>query len=130
MSAVSVQITSVAPILIVTEIEPCLSFWKGLGFQKIAEVPHDGRLGFVMFMNDSQSLMLQTEASADADVANVAPRRGGGGVYFSVDSIDAVEQAVDPALIVIPRRQTFYGATEVWVREPGGNLVGFAQHQR
>lgn len=128
MSAVSLQITSLAPVLIVAEIEPCLSFWAGLGFQKIAEVPHEGRLGFVMFLNGSQSLMLQTEASADADVVNIAPRRGGGVVYLSVDSIDAVELAVDPSLVVIPRRQTFYGATEVWVREPGGNLVGFAQH--
>ncbi len=129
MSAVSVSLESVAPILIVEAIEPCLPFWERLGFQKIAEVPHGDRLGFVMYTSGNHTLMLQTEASADADVVNLAPRRGGGVVYFSVASIDAVELAIDPALIVLPRRQTPYGATEVWVREPGGNLVGFAQHQ-
>ena len=30
--------------------------------------------------------------------------------------------------VVVPRRQTFYGADEIGVREPGGNLVMFAQH--
>jgi hypothetical protein len=28
---------------------------------------------------------------------------------------------------VKPRHQTFYGSTEIYVREPGGNTVGFAQ---
>jgi len=27
---------------------------------------------------------------------------------------------------VKPRHQTFYGSTEFYVREPGGNVVGFA----
>lgn len=127
MPAVSVE--SVTPILVVTEIEPCLDFWQRLGFQKIAEVPHGDRLGFVMFTNGSHNLMLQTEASADADV-KIGPRAAGGIVYLNVPSIDAVEQTVDRALVVLPRRETFYGATEVWVREPGGNLVGFAQHKK
>ena len=128
--AVSVQIESVTPILIVAEIEPCLPFWERLGFQKIAEVPHGGRLGFVMFTAGKQNLMLQTQASGDADIPNVAPRPGAGVVYLSVASIEAVEPLLDPASIVVPKRQTFYDATEVWVREPGGNLVGFAEHQR
>lgn len=29
--------------------------------------------------------------------------------------------------VVVPRRSTFYGAEEVFVREPGGNVVGFAE---
>ena len=78
MSAVSVSIESVTPILIVEAIEPCLAFWESLGFQKIGEVPHGDRLGFIMYTNGGNMLMLQTEASADADVVNLAPRRGGG----------------------------------------------------
>lgn len=127
MPAVSIE--SVTPILVVKAIEPCLDFWQSLGFQKIAEVPHEGRLGFVMFTNGSYNLMLQTEVSADADI-RISPRAAGGIVYLNVPSIDAVEQSVDRALVVLPRRETFYGATEIWVREPGGNLVGFAQHKK
>ena len=29
--------------------------------------------------------------------------------------------------IVHPRRKAFYGATEIFVREPAGHVVGFAQ---
>ncbi len=129
MPAVSVE--SVTPILVVKTIEPCLDFWQRLGFQKIAEVPHGDRLGFVMFTNGSHNLMLQSEASADVDInVKISPRAGGGIVYLNVPSIDAVEQTVDRTLVVLPRRETFYGATEIWVREPGGNLVGFAQHKK
>jgi hypothetical protein len=28
---------------------------------------------------------------------------------------------------VKPRHKTFYGSIEIYVREPGGNTVGFAQ---
>ena len=129
MPAVSVD--SVTPILVVNAIEPCLEFWYRLGFQKIAEVPHEGRLGFVMFTNGTYNLMLQTEASADADInVKISPRAGGGIVYLNVPSIDVVEQTIERSLVVLPRRETFYGATEIWVREPGGNLVGFAQHKK
>ena len=130
MSAVPFKIESACPILIVNEIESSLEFWASVGFQKVAEVPHGDRLGFVMFVCNGLSLMLQTEASSDADVKGLAPRKGGGVVYLNVDSIDEVERVVDEKSIVLPRRETFYGATEIWVREPGGNLVGFAQHKK
>ncbi len=46
-----------------------------------------------------------------------------------VDDIDAIEAAVTGAgaEIVVPRRTTFYGSTEIFVREPAGNVVGFAR---
>jgi hypothetical protein len=31
--------------------------------------------------------------------------------------------------VVKERHQTFYGSTEFYVREPGGNVVGFAAFQ-
>ena len=40
--------------------------------------------------------------------------------------LDALEAALDGAPIVKKRHQTFYGSTEFYVREPGGNVVGFA----
>jgi hypothetical protein len=49
-----------------------------------------------------------------------------------------IVEAVEPCLpfwterlgfakVVVPRRQTFYGADEIGVREPGGNVVLLAQ---
>jgi len=44
-----------------------------------------------------------------------------------VDDIDRAEQAAKGAPVVKPRDRTFYGSTELYVRDPGGNTIGFAQ---
>jgi uncharacterized glyoxalase superfamily protein PhnB len=48
-------------------------------------------------------------------------------LFITVDDVDAVERALAGAPVVKPRHKTFYGSTEIYVREPGGNTVGFAQ---
>jgi hypothetical protein len=40
------------------------------------------------------------------------------------------ERAVAGAPVVKPRHKTFYGTMELYVREPGGNTVGFSQHAK
>ncbi len=27
-----------------------------------------------------------------------------------------------------PKRKTFYGALEIWAKDPSGKIIGFAQH--
>ena len=117
---------SVTPILVVEQIENCLPFWKTLGFQVVAEVPHEDRMGFAMLVNGSVSVMYQSVASLGSDLA-VRPTKGKSVVYLKVGSLDAVESVLDSKSIALPRRKTFYGTLEVWAREPGGNLVGFAE---
>lgn len=51
-------------------------------------------------------------------------------VFIDVDDIDATIACLEGVEAVIPKRDTFYGATEYWVREPGGNLAGFAQFKK
>ena len=38
-----------------------------------------------------------------------------------------IEKAVEGAPVVKPRHKTFYGSEEIYVKEPGGNTVGFAK---
>lgn len=119
------------PILFVDAIEPCLPFWVDrLGFTKATEVPHGDRLGFVILTRGGIELMYQTWDSAAADVSGAAQRTTGrsAALYFEVESIDEIERALRGAEIVHPRRKAFYGATEIFAREPGGHVVGFAQH--
>lgn len=116
------------PILSVEAIEPTLPFWvDALGFEVTTEVPHGDALGFVILKKGDHEVMLQTFASIDADVPSVVPPAGGSILFVEVDDIDAAERAVEGFEVVVPRRSTFYGATEVFVREPGGNVVGFAE---
>lgn len=118
------------PILYVDAIEPCLPFWVDrLGFTKTVEVPHENAIGFVILARDGLELMYQTWASAAADVAGATTRTTGrsAALYIEVENLDQVERALRGAEVVHPRRKAFYGATEIFVREPGGHVIGFAQ---
>ncbi len=120
---------SLSPVLIVDEIEPCLPFWEALGFENAASVNNDaGSLQFVLLGRDGISVMFQTRASLEEDMTALEPRDRETSVllYLNVDDLDAVEAALGDHPILIPRRQTFYGATEIGVREPGGNVVVFS----
>jgi hypothetical protein len=118
------------PILIVDAIEPCLPFWLDrLGFTRTTEVQHEGRLGFVILERDGIEVMYQTFDSVRADLPALAEAtpHGGSILFIEVDDIAAIEKALDGAEILVPRRSTFYGAEEVFAREPGGHMVGFAE---
>jgi hypothetical protein len=117
----------ITPILLVDEIEPCLAFWDALGFDKTAEVPHEGRLGFVILEKSGLEIMYQTRASVAADLPALADAPAQGTFLFlEVMDLDATIEAVGDAPVVFPRRKTFYGMEEICVREPAGNVVTFA----
>jgi uncharacterized glyoxalase superfamily protein PhnB len=116
------------PVVYVEEIEPVLSFWTDrLGFQITAEVPEGDRLGFVILQNGEVEVMYQTRESVLKDLPQLAnsPMRGTF-LFLQVDDLDAIERALEGIEQVVPRRTTFYGADEIIVREPAGNVVTFA----
>ena len=116
------------PILVVEAIEPSLSFWvDALGFARTVEVPHEDALGFVILEKDGYEVMLQSTASMKADVPATMPPPGRSVLYVEIEDLTAIEEWLAEYEILVPRRKTFYGAEEVFVREPGGNVVGFAE---
>ncbi len=119
------------PVLVVEAIEPVLAFWSALGFGRTVELPaDDGRLGFVILARDGLEVMYQTLASVRADEPAVADRVGAGSaaLFIEVADLDAVQRLL-PADCerLVAERQTFYGARETIVREPGGHVVTFAE---
>jgi hypothetical protein len=120
------KINKLTPIYIVDRIEPALPFWASLGFEKVVEVPHEGRLGFVLLVQGGREVMLQTRASVREDLAvkDLDPTCA---LYMDVDSIANARDACEGARVLIDDRTTFYGARETWVLDPSGTLVGFAQ---
>jgi uncharacterized glyoxalase superfamily protein PhnB len=123
-----IQLKKLSPVLVVDAIEPCLPFWVDrLGFTKTVEVPEGTSLGFVILQKDGIEVMYQSRESVRKDIPKLAATPPGATLYIEVSDIAAVERAVKGAEIVVPRRQTFYGADEIGVREPGGNAVIFAQ---
>lgn len=116
------------PVLIVDQVEPCAEFWTGrLGFARTAEVPLDGALGFVILQRGEVELMYQSRASVAADLPSLAADEYRTVLFIEVGDLDAVERSMEGVEVVQPRRTTFYGMTEIGIREPGGNVIVFAQ---
>lgn len=118
---------SLTPILIVDAIEPCLDFWMRLGFQVTIQVPDGNVLGFVILNNGPVEVMYQTRASVAKDVPSMAGFASSSILYIHVTNIDEIIAAVAGAPVLVPKRTTFYGATEYSVREPGGSAVSFSE---
>jgi uncharacterized glyoxalase superfamily protein PhnB len=86
---------------------------------------------FASVQHGNVEVMYQTRASVVEDHPAMAAELGGRSIvlFIQVDDLDAVEKAVAGAPVVKPRHKTFYGSEEIYVREPGGHTVGFAQMQ-
>ncbi len=124
------MVKKLTPVLFVKEIEPVLPFWvDGLGFTKTNEVPEGNKLGFVILEKDGVEVMYQTYASVDKDMPSIAGdvRKGPTFLYVQVDNLESVKAAVKRAEVYMPERKTFYGSTEIGVRDPAGHFITFAQ---
>jgi uncharacterized glyoxalase superfamily protein PhnB len=119
------------PVLIVDAVEPCIKFWTDrLGFAVTNQVPDpDGKLIFASVEKEGIEIMYQTRASVISEQPGSAGELMGHSValFITVADLDPVAKALEGAPVVKPRHETFYGSTEIYVREPGGNTVGFAQ---
>jgi uncharacterized glyoxalase superfamily protein PhnB len=119
----------ITPVLIVEEVEQSLKFWVDqLGFAKTAEVPEGDKLGFVILEKDGVEVMLQSRSSVKKDGGPAADTmlKAGSSLYIEVDNFADALQRVHNAEVIVPERTTFYGMREIWVREPGRHIVGFA----
>jgi uncharacterized glyoxalase superfamily protein PhnB len=118
---------SLTPILLVDAIEPCLDFWKRLGFEVTVQVPEGDAIGFVILKNGPVEVMYQTRASVAKDVPSMTEFPSSSVLYIHVTNLEEVIAAVAGAPVLVPKRTTFYGATEYAVREPGGSAVSFSE---
>jgi uncharacterized glyoxalase superfamily protein PhnB len=124
------NVKRITPVLYVEKIEPCVSFWVDrLGFEKTVEVPDGDSLGFVILQKGSVEIMYQTFAGAEKDAEAIAREISGGRtfLYVEVDNLEDVIGAMKGANVVLPKRTTFYGATEIGVKDPAGHMLVFAE---
>jgi hypothetical protein len=117
-------------VLYVDAIEPCLRFWTRLGFTVSVQAPEGEELGFVTLAAGGAEVMYQTRANLAHDLPSFAGQSFGPTVlYLEVDDLDAIAARLgDAATELVPRRTTSYGTHEIWLREPGGHVVGLSQH--
>lgn len=72
---------------------------------------------------------MQTRASIGEDIAVMAPHLEKRTVvqYIDVESLDAVLACLGDWKLLLPPRETFYGAKEIAVQDPAGFLLVFAE---
>jgi len=103
------------------------------------EVPdgnaNDGRLAFVILAAGSVEVMYQTIASIKEDLLKSAsvkeafrtgPQQTT--LFVEVSELAEVERQLLGEKLIMPRRTTFYGSTEVGYADPAGNIIVFAEH--
>jgi uncharacterized glyoxalase superfamily protein PhnB len=128
MSGESALVSKLTSVLPVAQIEPTAEFFRSVGFEVTMRVPDEGPMGFAGMSNGKVEIMLQTFDSIYEDneafrfVSDKAPSV----LFVEVSDFTAVEKAMQDFEVLMPRRETFYGATEITVREPGGHVVTFA----
>jgi hypothetical protein len=125
----------VTPLITVEAIEPCLPFWtEKLGFEVTVTVPHEDAIGFAILQRDGLELMYQTRASIDADLGESGAPAGLGRemaagtatLLIEVEALDDLLGVLGDTEVLVPRRQTFYGMDEIFVRAPCRTVVGLA----
>jgi hypothetical protein len=128
----------VTAVLIVERIEPAIPFWEKLGLTQQSQVPDeaaaDGRLAFVILAAEGVQIMYQTLASVRADLVAhasakelVADRTQQTCLFVEVSDLADVDARLRDEKVFMPRRTTFYGATETGYVAPCGNMIVFAQ---
>lgn len=122
------KLEKLTTLLVVDRIEASLPPWQALGYEVTVRVPDSGPLDFVILHGPSGELMFQTKKSLAVDLPAVAKRRPKMLFYADVPSLADAKKALRGATVLVPKRKTFYGATESWLALVDGTIVGFAVH--
>ncbi len=129
------SVRKMTPVLVVDRIEPSIELWVDrLGFEKTIEVPEGDHLGFAAFARADIEIMYQTRESvatevrtADLPKALLPAEESRTTLFCEVSDLKAIREKLQGLDILLSHRKTAYGADELWLREPGGHIVGFAQ---
>jgi hypothetical protein len=129
------SVRKMTPVLVVERIEPSIELWVDrLGFEKTLMVPEGDHIGFAAFVHEGIEIMYQTRESVETEVRTadlpkaLLPSPANRATLFcEVSDLKAVREKLQGLDILLPYRKTAYGAEELWMKEPGGHIVGFAE---
>ncbi|MBL4869926.1 MAG: VOC family protein [Robiginitomaculum sp.] len=119
--------TKITPVLLANDLEACVEFWKEFGLEATISVPFQDKLGFVSLQGGSIELMYQSFAFSKATNPVGIEGVNRSVIYLEAKSLDQIVKIAEQFEIVIPDHKTSYGSREIYIRDPAGNLIGFAQ---
>ncbi len=123
------------PNLLVQNVGRSLPFYRDtLGFEVLAVVPPEGDPVFAILGAGDLELMLQSVESVAEDLPALASPTLGDPqglsciCYVEVEGVlELSERIKDQVTVVTDLRRTDYGMTEFFIRDPDGNVLGFAE---
>ena len=124
------MIKEVTANLVVDRIEPSADFFAKVGFEINMQVPEGNHMGFALLKSGDAQLMYQTRESLKEDSATFEKAYDGrtpSMLFITVEDVAAVETSLAGYKVMMPMRDTFYGAREITYEEPGGHYVTFAE---
>lgn len=119
--------TKITPVLLVDDVDACVRFWNRLGVEATMTFPFGEKTGFAAVASGDVELMYQSRAMSSAQDPKAIDRVERAIVYLEVSSLAEIEARIGDAEVVVPLRDTGHGTREFYVRDPAGNLIGFAE---
>lgn len=122
--------TKITPVLLAEDVDACVRFWKRLGIEATMSFPFGEHTGFAALASGDVEIMYQSFAMASAQDPKAIERVQRAIIYLEVSSLAEIEARLGDAEVVVPVRDTGHGTRELYVRDPAGNLIGFAEVQK
>lgn len=121
------KFAKITPVLLAHDVDACVRFWNRLGIEATMSFPFGEATGFAALASGNVELMYQSFAMSSAQDAKAIDRVERAIVYLEVGSLAQIESRLGDAEVVVPVRDTGHGTRELYVRDPAGNLIGFAE---
>lgn len=121
------QFQKLTPILLADDVAACVDFWSALGLRASVTVPSGTGMSFAIVANDHIELMYQSVEAAGKDNPAVIEGVQRSMIFLEVRALDDILSNARNYEVVIPERTTSYGAREIYIRDPAGNIIGFSQ---
>lgn len=122
--------TKITPVLLADDVDACIRFWSRLGVEATMTFPFGEKTGFAALASGDVELMYQSRAMSSAQDPKAIDRVERAIVYLEVSSLAEIEARLGDAEVVVPVRDTGHGTREFYVRDPAGNLIGFAEVEK
>lgn len=124
---------ALTPNLLVADVDQSTDFYQLLGFEKIAQVPEQGKPQWAMVKRDEVTIMLQDKKSAETDLPfrYTNGQNAGALLYFDVKDVEEIKSLLNGKVLVVKDiHSTFYGTNELMVADPDHYLLIFAEDKK